>query len=142
VSLEKVFDVEVGGKEYKIEMDNMALIRFERSIERSWLDWGNDYIHGNDGEGMRWQPPFEDAIKFLISALKKHQPKLKFTVESIANSEDVTVQNIYNGELGISMLGCYLSLFPDVSDLESSESESAEAGEDDPLDEKPNFGQT
>jgi hypothetical protein len=141
VSLEKVFEVEIGDKTYKIEMDNMAIVNFEKAVNMGFIDWARKIgLVVDEGNGT-WMPPYLDALKLLICVLRKHQPRTRFTVESL--TKYVGPKDIYGKhKTGLNLLACFTAVIADDEDTEAIKDDSAEAGEDDPLAEKPRDGGT
>lgn len=138
MSLEKEFEVEIGDKTYKIEMDNMGYLRFERLVGMGAVDWS---LRSQSTGG---QPKYEDMLKLLICALRKHHPKLALTVEKLTPKIPIKSMFINLGKesLGDKLVEALQSTFADEDDIKSMESESLEDAETDPLDEQPQDGQT
>lgn len=139
MGLEKSFKVEIDGQDYTIELDNLAVIKFEQMVEMPWFEWGMEYLSNDKGEN-RWQPSMNDGLKLLVCALRKHQPRKKFTVESLA--EIVTIEDMYAGDLAAKLFACWIALYPEAKDIDQVKPDSEEVPKEDPLEENPPDGGT
>lgn len=128
MSLEKVFDVEIDGKDYKIEMTNLAMLNFERTIGMSTVNWAISALQ--DG-----QPKYEDMLNLLICSLRKHHPKLKMTVGLLTNFlSPKDMRNTGGSEtVGDTLVAALNAAWVDEDDIKKMEAESLEDTEGDPL---------
>lgn len=138
MSLEKAYDVEIGDKDYVLEMSNLALFEFERLTGKGYMEWIQTYILDSEGD-IKWQPPYGDFLKLVICQLKKHQPRTKFTVATLSNH--IGPKDVIS-TLGVSVMNCLTACLVDDEDVDSQDDDSPEAGADDPLDESPKTGTT
>jgi hypothetical protein len=138
VSLEKVFEVEIDGKDYEIEMTNMAFLEFERAVGMSVVDWAIDALNA---EG---QPQYEDMLSLLIAALKKHNKTMKHTVETLqhfVSPFELFLSHGTRDTTGDRLIQCLTAAFPDNEDVNQSGGTSVESDEG-PLVENPPDGGT
>jgi hypothetical protein len=138
VSFEKVFEVEIDGKPYNIEIDNMAYLKFERLMGKSAVTWAIEAMNTTG------QPKYEDMLKLLICALAKHHPKLRLTVDLLQSKIPTRSMFINLGKisLGDTLIKALHASFAEDEDIKGLELESLEDSEPDPLAEKPRDGGT
>lgn len=138
MSLEKVFDVEIDGKDYKLEMTNNAWIKFEVAMEKSPVTWAVETLT------TAGQPQYQHMLLLLICQLEEHQPKLRVTANKLKKM--ISIQSMFVGmteeTLGDTLLKCLRAAYAEEDDLETISDDSLESGEPDPLDEKLPDGQT
>jgi hypothetical protein len=120
VSLEKVFEVEIDGKPYNIEIDNMAYLKFERLMGKSAVTWAIEAMNTTG------QPKYEDMLKLLICALAKHHPKLRLTVELLMPKIPIRSMFINLGQdsLGDKLITALHATFAEDKDIKGLELES------------------
>lgn len=138
MGLEKVFEVEIDGKDYKIEMDNLAYLNFERLVGASPVTWSLG------AQTTTGQPKYDHMLKLLICALKKHHPKLRLTVDMLqakVKPRELFI-NLNKDSLGDKLIEALTATLAEDDDISLTDSDPMEEVDKDPLDESEKTGQT
>ncbi len=134
MSLEKVFEVEIDGKEYKLEVDNMAFLKFEKLMGKNPVTWVIE------AEAIVGQPLYGNMLMLFTCAIAKHHPGLRLTTLKLTNMiphADMCI-NLGRDSIGDKLIEALQAGFPEKEDL----GEVDPAGEPDPLDGTPQDGGT